>query len=242
MKKILALIVLIFLSINSAFAADIDLSKFSKTKEYANFYLVNESNKAGILMKNGEYLILPTEENVEVIAYLYSTPIVKFRDEFYFVDKDFEVYKVFNYRGGGLFFVIQKNGKYGLLKDEGDDNIVLEPIYDFIEILEPYWLSHDGQTDEYTIIMWAKIRKGAWYGYYDFAKNELSEFKYSDLRSVKKGKFNKMNGWVHYYLQKKTKLGWQYVGGKFYKEIPKRLWEDTVLYYGLFGCVWDSMP
>ena len=242
MKKILILFIFLFLSINSILATEIDLNTFTKYKEYPTFYLVSENNKNGILMKNNKYLIIPTTEKVEVLQYIDCCTIVVFRDKFYYVDNKFNVYEVLNYSPGRLFNIIQKDGKYGLLKDQKDENILLEPIYDSAEILEPFLISHNGITDEYTIMMWIKLRKGFLYGFYDCNTNKLSEFKYKDLRVVKKGKFYKMHGWVHYYLQKKTKLGWHYIGTSYYKEMPKRIWEDTILYYGLFGFVWDSFP
>lgn len=245
MKRFILFFILIYFSIINVFATSntLDLNKYTKTQEYTNFYLVNKDKESGIILKNGATLIIPTEEKVEVIAYMECCPIINFREKYYYIDNNFEVYEVFNYnRAGNLFYIIKKDDKYGLMTNHGENNIILDTIYDYAEICSPYWVSREPSTYEYNIMMWVKLRKGAWYGYYDCAKNYLSDFKYKDLRVVKKGKFYKLSGLVHYYLQKKTSIGWRYVGGNFYKEIPKRLWEDVVVYYLFLGCVFDSLP
>lgn len=227
MIRIIFLLLLIYSLMQTAVQAKSFPDDFYSNTKHSTYYVVEtQDGKKGILLNNGNLFIQPSTKEIEIP--LFGDEEIKYDGKTYYIDVNSNVYEISKYiplsENAGIAVV---NGKYGVLERRVYRTFVLPPKYDYIEYLDKGF---------------AKVLYGGKYALYEYNKNILGQFKYNDVRIVKKGKFDKTSAYLHYYVQEKTGTGWHYVTSDVYKELPKRIYEDTVLYYMLGGFMWDSLP
>ena len=195
---------------------------------YYSWIKSSDVEEQGILLNDGTVFIKPSDIPIVKQSADYCPNDFEYKGRTYFITKDSKGYDITDYTPvSPLEGIVKINCNYGILARSDIQNFLLAPVFDDIQYLDAHIV---------------KVKKNGKYALYDVATNKMSDFIYDDVRIVKKGKFDHAADLTHYYVQKKTKFGWQYTSADVFRDAPARLIEDTILYYGLGGIIWDSIP